>query len=188
MTLFFGFVGAWNILLFWPILLILHYTGWETLEPPRSREVVFFLVINASITFVSDLLMMLSMLMTSPLAVTLGLSLTIPLAVFGDILRGTQIGGFTLFLGATLVLGGFVAVGLADAQEKDEEIIDQLLGADADEDTAANNGHGHTARQEPVSEEESARRPILPTHSRSASGRNSPTAGLADPLPSSLAR
>lgn len=176
MTLFFGFVGAWNILLFWPILLVLHFTGWETLELPRSREIVFFLVINASITFISDMTMMLSMLMTSPLAVTLGLSLTIPLAVFGDILRGTQIGGITLFLGATLVLGGFVAVGLADAQEKDEEIIEQILGNGSSDEIA---GTEYVEGRD----DGSTRQPILPTHSAPVSGRNSPTAERADPLP-----
>lgn len=119
---------SWNILLFWPILVVLNYTGVEPFEWPHQGSVIFFLLLNASITFVSDMTMMVSMLMTSPLAVTLGLSLTIPLAVFGDILRGTEMGGVTLFCGAALVLGGFVAVGLADAQEKDEEIIEQILG------------------------------------------------------------
>jgi len=124
MTLFFGFVGAWNILLFWPILLILNFSGLEPLEWPRSTELGIFLLINASITFVSDMLMMKSMLLTSPLAVTLGLSLTIPLAVVGDLFRGTAIGGFTFFAGAALVLGGFVAVGIADAQFEENEVVE----------------------------------------------------------------
>jgi solute carrier family 35 protein F5 len=141
---------------------------------PQNRSIIFFLAINASITFISDMTMMLSMLMTSPLAVTLGLSLTIPLAVFGDILRGTQIGGITLFIGATLVLGGFVAVGLADAQEKDEEIIEQILGASAEE------GPGGNGDEEDHDSE--ARQPVLPTH---VPGRLSPIAGSADTLPPS---
>jgi solute carrier family 35 protein F5 len=66
--------------------------------------------------------------MTSPLAVTLGLSLTIPLAVMGDLARGTHIGGWALFFGATLVLSGFVAVGYADYKEQH--------GAEADGDTS----------------------------------------------------
>jgi len=73
------------------------------------------------VLFRSDMLMMTSMLMTSPLAVTLGLSLTIPLAVVGDLFRGTQIGGFVFFSGAALVLAGFIAVGWADAQQREEE-------------------------------------------------------------------
>lgn len=128
MTLFFGFVGAWNILLFWPILLVLDVTGLEPLEWPRSTELVIFLAINAMITFVSDITMMLSMLMTSPLAVTLGLSLTIPLAVIGDLARGTQIGGLALWFGAVLVLAGFVAVGWADYKEQAPETDPPVLG------------------------------------------------------------
>ena len=54
--------------------------------------------------------------MTSPLAVTLGLSLTIPLAVIGDLFLGTAIGGLSFFVGAGLVLGGFIAVGVEDTQ------------------------------------------------------------------------
>lgn len=53
--------NRWNILLFWPILLILDITGVEPLEWPRSTELIVFLIINAMITFVSDMTMMLSM-------------------------------------------------------------------------------------------------------------------------------
>lgn len=77
------------------------------------NEFLFAIVISS----VSDMAMMSAMLRTSPLSVTLGLSLTIPLAVFGDLIRGTKIGGWTLFAGGSLILGGFIAVGFADASE-----------------------------------------------------------------------
>lgn len=70
------------------------------------------------------------MLMTSPLAVTLGISLTIPLAMAGDIYRGTQLGGWKIYLGGALVLGSFVANGLMDlaATEDEEEIEEAPIG------------------------------------------------------------
>lgn len=64
--------------------------------------------------------------MTSPLAVTLGLSLTIPLAVFGDLFLGTTVGGVWFFVGAGLVLGGFIAVGVADATQRAEDNAEYL--------------------------------------------------------------
>lgn len=147
-------IVRWNILLFLPLLIVLHLTGVETLQWPQNNEIVLMLLVNAAITLyvaeqhlarpghqtqstrmklmycvgqivgnhsVSDMLMMTSMLMTSPLAVTLGLSLTIPLAVVGDLFRGTPVGGVVFFVGAGLVLAGFIAVGWADARQREEE-------------------------------------------------------------------
>ena len=62
------------------------------------------------------------MLMTSPLAVTLGISLTIPLAMAGDIYRGTQLGGWKIYLGGALVLVSFVANGLMDLASTEDDI------------------------------------------------------------------
>lgn len=116
MTLFFGFVGLFNILLIWPVGVILHLLGVETFEMPHGKLLWVSLLVNAAITFVrpvlshflsarnmateaaltllhrsprpqvSDALYLRAMLLTSPLAVTLGLSLTIPLALAGDVL------------------------------------------------------------------------------------------------------
>lgn len=78
MPLFFGFVGAFNVLFMWPFFIILHYTGLEKFELPFSPSIWVMIVLNAFIgTFLSDYLWLLSMLMTSPLVVTLGISLTV---------------------------------------------------------------------------------------------------------------
>lgn len=52
MTLFFGFVGAWNIALIWPLGFVLHYTGIETWERPHGQMLWLSIFINAMITFV----------------------------------------------------------------------------------------------------------------------------------------
>ena len=78
MSLFFGFVGAFNILLLWPVIPILNYIGLETFEIPMNATLWAILLLNAFIgTFLSDYLWLLAMLMTSPLVVTLGISLTV---------------------------------------------------------------------------------------------------------------
>ncbi len=65
-----------------------------------------------AITFISDYLWILAMLMTSPLIVTMGLSLTIPLALFGDFLFKGQLKGLFYWFGAVLVLTGFSIVNI----------------------------------------------------------------------------
>lgn len=148
MTLFFGFVGLFNIVLIWPMGLVLHFTGVEVWEWPHGHKLWASIAINAAITFVppyycvvlsgtdpfeqvSDALYLRAMLMTSPLAVTLGISLTIPLAVAGDIYRGTDLGGWKIYLGGAMVLGSFVANGLMDLAMAEKE-IEAIIGGEDD--------------------------------------------------------
>jgi solute carrier family 35 protein F5 len=49
-SLFFGFVGAINVVGMWPFGLALHYAGLERLEWPSSREIVAGLILNGFIT------------------------------------------------------------------------------------------------------------------------------------------
>lgn len=53
MTLFFGFVGLFNIVGIWPLGLILHYTGVETFDWPSGQLLWASIGINAAITFAS---------------------------------------------------------------------------------------------------------------------------------------
>lgn len=113
MQLFFGFVGAINLLCFWPIGILLHYTGIEPFELPRTNRLWFSVVINALCTFVSDYLYMIAMLKTSPLVVTLGISLTLPVAVIGDLVKGSTLPLGSL-MGAGLVLSSFVILSFVE--------------------------------------------------------------------------
>ncbi|KAK3811693.1 MAG: hypothetical protein JOS17DRAFT_762826 [Linnemannia elongata] len=121
MSLFFGFVGLFNIVLLWPMFGVLHWTGVEPFELPADTKVVWMIGINAIVgTFVSDYLWLLSMLMTSPLVVTLGLSLTIPLALLGDVVGYGRVLGAAYWVGAGLVLAGFFGVNGVALSERDE--------------------------------------------------------------------
>ncbi|GAA5860027.1 hypothetical protein JCM1840_001846 [Sporobolomyces johnsonii] len=128
MTLFFGWVGLWNILLLWPMGVLLDWAGVETFELPKGKALWASLLINASITFVSDALYLRAMLLTSPLAVTLGLSLTIPLAMLGDLYRSAPVSLASL-VGGALVLGSFVANGVLDLKEAEQETVDKAVAA-----------------------------------------------------------
>jgi hypothetical protein len=52
--LFFGFVGAINLLCFWPIGVILHYADIEPFSLPHTHKLWLSVLINAMCTFVSD--------------------------------------------------------------------------------------------------------------------------------------
>ncbi|KAI8348892.1 hypothetical protein B0O80DRAFT_417765 [Mortierella sp. GBAus27b] len=125
MSLFFGYVGLFNLVLLWPMFGVLHLTGIEPFELPTGSKVIWMIVVNALFgTFLSDYLWLLSMLLTSPLVVTLGLSLSIPLALLGDIFGNGRILGATYWLGAGLVLAGFFGVnGVAISEQKESEVI-----------------------------------------------------------------
>ncbi|TGZ80575.1 hypothetical protein EX30DRAFT_341507 [Ascodesmis nigricans] len=135
-TLFFGFVGALNALFLWPGLIILHKTGIEPFELPPNSQVWAILLINAAITLVSDMCWAWAVLFTSPLVTTLGLGATIPVAMVGEMVVLGVIAGIWYWVGAVLVLAGFVIVNWEDGVEKkevmrvrEEEEIDQFLNA-----------------------------------------------------------
>lgn len=57
MQLFFGFVGSFNVLLCWPIGLILHLTGMEVFELPSTNQAVAAVLINVwtnTVSFYND--------------------------------------------------------------------------------------------------------------------------------------
>ncbi|KAK4051247.1 hypothetical protein OIV83_003069 [Microbotryomycetes sp. JL201] len=132
MTLFFGFVGLFNILLIWPAGFVLHVLAIETWEWPRGGRLWLNIALNAMITFVSDAIYVRAMLMTSPLAVTLGISLTIPLALAGDLYRGTPL-SWKVIVGGALVLGSFVANGLLDYRVASREDSEPVKVVDFDD-------------------------------------------------------
>ncbi|KAI3406185.2 hypothetical protein KGF56_001027 [Candida oxycetoniae] len=115
--LFFGFVGLVCLLGFWPILIILHFTGVEKFSLPQSSSMAQLLVSNAAITFISDFCWCNAVLLTSPLTVTVGLSMTIPLALIGDwVFKGFQI-NFIYVFGAAIVTIGFLIINKEEEQD-----------------------------------------------------------------------
>ncbi|EJD03892.1 uncharacterized protein FOMMEDRAFT_121223 [Fomitiporia mediterranea MF3/22] len=116
MQLFFGFVGLFNVLMIWPIALVLHFTGAETISAPPTHRALVAVLLNMFITLSSDYLYVLAMLKTTPLLVTVGLSLTIPLAIIGDFFLKKPSAPLAV-LGALLVLGAFVLIGVANAKD-----------------------------------------------------------------------
>ncbi|KAI9022919.1 hypothetical protein CLU79DRAFT_749523 [Phycomyces nitens] len=142
MPLFFGFVGAFNVILLWPVFPLLHWLGLETFELPPTSILWVMVLLNAFIgTFLSDYLWLLAMLMTSPLVVTLGISLTIPIALVGDIVFKQFQPGFQYSLGAVLVGVGFFAVNMDALREVEEETVFILPEDQEPSYQSINSGH-----------------------------------------------
>lgn len=128
MTMFFGFVGFFTLVLLWPVMLIIHYFGWETFELPKTPLIITIVLFNCLITFISDYCWANSMLLTSPLTVTVGLSITIPFAMMGDFVFKHKPITFVYFIGAMLILGSFLIIN----RQSEEEFLQR-------EDNDANN-------------------------------------------------
>ncbi|KAJ8103313.1 hypothetical protein POJ06DRAFT_247225 [Lipomyces tetrasporus] len=136
MQIFFGFVGIWNTIMLWPVLVVLHLTGAERLEMPPTPYVWLILFLNCLATLGSDYLWIVTILLTSPLVVTMGLSGTIPLAVIGDIIFNHVHVSLWYLVGAILVGSAFFVINRDE--EREHHVIPDDAGAeDAQEITVS---------------------------------------------------
>ncbi|KAJ5654004.1 hypothetical protein N7490_001007 [Penicillium lividum] len=110
MSLFFGLVGFFNLILMWPGFFILHWTGVELFSFPETKRVWTIILVNSVASFVSDIAWAYAMLLTTPLVVTVGLSLTIPLSLVGQIVLQGQYASALYWVGATIVFLSFLVV------------------------------------------------------------------------------
>ncbi|GAB7363943.1 hypothetical protein MBLNU230_g4505t1 [Neophaeotheca triangularis] len=128
MPLFFGLVGLINVLLLWPGLVVLHYTGIEPFELPPTGRVTAIVLCNSAASLVSDLAWAYAVLLTSPIVVTVGLSMTIPLSLIGQVVINGQTSGWVYWVGAVVVLVSFLFVNQEEKREEEEEEQEQEEG------------------------------------------------------------
>ncbi|CDK27294.1 unnamed protein product [Kuraishia capsulata CBS 1993] len=127
MRLFFGYVGIYNTLFVWPLLVVLHLTGLETLEMPHGSTTWKLLAVNCFISFIADFLWANATLLTSPLTVTVGLSLTIPIAMVGDWVFRQRATSVLYVLSAMLILVSFIIIN----REEEKVEVDEQREEDA---------------------------------------------------------
>lgn len=126
MPLFFGLVGLFNIILLWPGLFVLHFTGIEPFELPPTSRIFTIVIVNSAASLVSDFCWAYAMLLTSPLIVTVGLSLTIPLSLVGQMILDRQYSSGWYWVGAAITLLSFIFIN--HEEKKDEEEGTQSAG------------------------------------------------------------
>jgi solute carrier family 35 protein F5 len=98
------------------------------------------------ITLSSDYLYVVAMLKTTPLVVTIGLGLTIPVAVIGDSFLGKP-AAVQVLVGALLVIGAFVAVGVENAKPSEGR---DLLSGDFLDDARAQQSRVRLEHEDPL--------------------------------------
>lgn len=119
MPVFFGFVGIVNVLILWPGLFILHWTGVETFAMPPTWRVTFIILCNSAGSLISDMAWAYAVLLTSPIVVTVGLSITIPLSLIGQMIINNQTAGIWYWLGACMVVLSFLFVNHEETKEEE---------------------------------------------------------------------
>ncbi|CAO1599135.1 hypothetical protein XANCAGTX0491_002878 [Xanthoria calcicola] len=117
MPLFFGFVGLFNTICLLPGFPILHYVGVEVFGLPPSRRIWTIILVNSTISLVSDMCWAYAMLLTSPLVVTVGLSLTIPLSLIGQMILNGQTSSGLYWIGAGIVFLSFLFINYESKQQ-----------------------------------------------------------------------
>jgi len=106
----FGYIGLWNVVVLWPVLIILHFTGVERFVAPSGSTFGFILLNGVFGTVVSDLMWAQAVIYTTPFIATVGLSLTIPIAMIVEYLFKNERFSVAYFVGALIVIVGFVLV------------------------------------------------------------------------------
>jgi len=125
MPLFFGFVGLFGALLFWPGFFILHYTKVETFELPPDAKTWMLLILNAAVgTLLSELLWLWGCFLTSSLMATLSLGLVAPLSMAFDIVVHKVQFSYLFFVGVVPILISFIFVSLLTHFEGYDPVAD----------------------------------------------------------------
>lgn len=112
-SLFFGFVGVFNLVLLSPVIGTLAALGIEDIRRVTASALVLILVKGLADNVLSDLLWARAIQLSSATIGTIGLSLTIPLSMLSDFLLHGITPRAMLAAGSMLVIGGFIgsAVG-----------------------------------------------------------------------------
>eukprot|EP00966_Prymnesium_polylepis_P205167 4754023-Prymnesium_polylepis.1 len=125
LALFFGYLGTFTLLLFGPVVLVLHVTAVESLDI-LTWPVMGLLVCKGLFDNVlSDYLWAQAVILTSPAVATVGMSLTVPLAIVSEAvlprewLVAPETPSFTSVAAAVCVVAGFLLINMASNDRGD---------------------------------------------------------------------
>eukprot|EP00474_Spongospora_subterranea_P000746 CRZ01204.1 hypothetical protein [Spongospora subterranea] len=84
MTLFFGLIGTFGAALLWPFILLLQHLDVERIITALTAKEIWFLLANAGLTILANLVWAKAVLLTTPFLATIGLGMTTPLTMFTE--------------------------------------------------------------------------------------------------------
>ena len=113
MPMLFAFGGLYTLVLAWPVLVGLHYSGVETFEIPTGR-IAWYLLVNVILGgLIPNYLWNVAFVCTSPLVVAIGISFNIPLTLAVEYHRTGDIHWYRVLSGFCVVVG-FIIVNLSN--------------------------------------------------------------------------
>ncbi|KAK4295034.1 hypothetical protein Pmani_032369 [Petrolisthes manimaculis] len=126
-TMFFGFVGLFNMLILWPGFFLLDLVGWEKFQLPNLQQLLYMSVNGLVGTVLSEWLWLWGCYLTSSLMGTLSLSLTIPLTMMVDIWVKNVNYTLKIYAGALPMMVSFIAVTLLTHFENWDPLLDGFI-------------------------------------------------------------
>ncbi|KAI3813741.1 hypothetical protein L1987_18473 [Smallanthus sonchifolius] len=111
MAQFLGFLGLFNLLIFSPIALILHFTNIESFHTVTLKQLGLIVGKGLLDNVLSDYLWAKAVLLTTTTVATAGLTIQVPLAAIVDTVIGNA-PGFMDYIGAAAVMVGFAGINV----------------------------------------------------------------------------
>lgn len=120
---FSGFVGLWNLLLLWPILLILNFSQIEVFELPNKRQFIVLFLNGFIGTVLSEALWLWGCFLTSSLIATIAITLQIPLAMLFDMILYKKTYPFLFYLGSVPMFLSIIFVAFLMKYDDQDPIL-----------------------------------------------------------------
>ncbi|KAK9733908.1 hypothetical protein RND81_04G100200 [Saponaria officinalis] len=111
MAQFLGFLGFFNMLIFLPVVLLLHFTRLESFTSFTGKQLGLIVGKGLLDNVLSDYLWAKAVLLTTTTVATAGLTIQVPLAAVVDTLTGHAPNSMN-YIGAAAVMIGFVAINI----------------------------------------------------------------------------
>jgi len=117
-------IGMVNLLLFWPFMILLHFTGIESFELPPDWEAALTIATPGFLEMIVTISLLYGITLSSPVFMAMGMVLVIPVTFFSDIIvfqnQSVDIINAYSMVGAAFIIFGFVLIQQGHAKSEEE--------------------------------------------------------------------
>jgi solute carrier family 35 protein F5 len=103
--LYFGLVGLFNVLMFWPLFIFLHYFELETFEWPNKQQAITLFINGVVKATLPEVIWLWGCLLTSSIIATMSIGLTIPMSLILSGISSKNKSDYERFLLPSFYLG-----------------------------------------------------------------------------------
>ncbi|KAL4096769.1 hypothetical protein QTP88_021658 [Uroleucon formosanum] len=104
-VLYFGLVGLFNVLMFWPLFIFLHYFELETFEWPNKQQAISLFINGVVKSTLPEVIWLWGCLLTSSIIATMSIGLTIPMSLMLSGISSQNKSDYERFLLPSFYLG-----------------------------------------------------------------------------------